>query len=318
MTAITPNHEDLLAALSTSDLLAPITGENAADPTPLPVPAAVLALQPKAMPSLAELDAAAAAIMLTEDTSSIVRLEWPIGIPASEDVSHKLRHHGTQLRSGLEALLSEKVQSAGDVLYLQRLISSVAVQALGTFQFGVLLEREAEAKKVKTSGLGEGVRAALEGTVAAVEAGAHLTPEELAYVVEHVAAGRLNIAQNLAGPLVDVQAMAKGQGKDWRALANDWAEKAEVLENITFTAGNEAGTSPGQHIKVSWSITVRPGAGWVLSRFFDGVWFPVQASAEALDYARALRADVQAQRSRAAKHTPSMHTSVFADDLAYS
>lgn len=315
---ITANHEDLLQSLSNADLLAPVGFDNAAEPTPLPLPRELAQYQPKAMPTLAELDAAATAIMQTEDTSSIVRLEWPAGIPACEDVSHKLRHHGTQLRSGLEALLAEKVQSAGDVLYLQRLISSVAVQALGTFQFGVLLEREAKAAEAKTSGLGEGVRAALEGTVAAVEAGAHLTPEELAFVIEHVAAGRLNIAQNLAGPLVNVPAMAKGQGKDWKALAEEWASKAEVVENITFTAGDELGTGPGQKIKVSWSITVAPGAGWVLSRFYDGMWFPVQASAEALDRASAARADVQAQRSKAAKFTPGMGSAVFADELAYS
>ncbi|WP_158894561.1 MULTISPECIES: hypothetical protein [unclassified Pseudomonas] len=313
---ITATHDDLLQSLSNADLLAPVGFDNAAEPTPMPLPKEVAeAIRQKQMPELPEFTAQAERILSADDIPDLPpRLEYPVGIPSDTGCSSTLQSNGGKVRESLTALLSERVKSLEDVLFLQRLISSVAVDHLHTHRFGILLEQRNKAAAAKTSGEAEAVQVAMLGEAAAIEAGQYLQPDELAFVMEHVQAGRLNIAQNIAGPLVDVQALAKGAGKDWRALATEWAAKAEVPQHCTVAAGTEPGATQGAVSKVSYSVGVQPGEGWILSRYFDGMWFPIQASPDALERASAVRADLTAQRSRAAKFTPGMG-GVFRDEL---
>ncbi|EPM99603.1 hypothetical protein A253_27849 [Pseudomonas syringae pv. actinidiae ICMP 19102] len=109
-----------------------------------------------------------------------------------------------------------------------------------------------------------------------------MTDAEFKFVLELVDSDRAGMAQNLAGPKVDVPALVAGRSLNWRALADDWAEACGSRGNVTLDTGKDA--------------------------------FPLEASAAGTERALADREQVMLQRSQAAKPAPYLG-SVFPDKL---
>ncbi|RMS28283.1 hypothetical protein ALP70_04088 [Pseudomonas savastanoi] len=313
MTAFkTPSAAQLatLANLSDDDLMAPLTFDGAA-PVPAPVLAPVPAERSGAVPKVPALDtllAQADAIALVDASTDLPRSVRVTGVPAGESVSASLRGNGGKLSEALRQVVGEHIKTADDLRYALRVFAAHGVNSLRGNRYRDLLGRESAAAAIAGSEWTDKVLTAVLGEVAAVRAGEHLSAAEFKFLLELVDTDRASMAQNLAGPSVDVPALVKGRSLDWRALADAWADACGTRGSVTFEAGkNAAGWS-------SYSITVAPGAGWVLSVFVDQAWIPLEASAAGKARAIAEREQVMLARSQSAKPAPYLGT-VFADKL---
>ncbi|WP_053162051.1 hypothetical protein [Pseudomonas brassicacearum] len=313
MTAFkTPSAAQLaaLASLSDADLMAPLTFDGAS-PVPAPVLTPVPAERSGAVPEVPPLDtllAQADAIALIDASTDLPRSVRITGVPAGEPVSNSLRGNGGKLSEALRQVVGEHIKTADDLRYALRVFAVHGVNSLSGNRYRDLLGRESAAAAAAGSEWTDKVLTAVQGEVAAVRAAEHLSAAEFQFLLELVDTDRAGMAQNLAGPSVDVPALVKGRALDWRALADAWADACGTRGNVTFEAGkNAAGWS-------SYSITVAPGAGWVLSVFVDQAWIPLEASAAGKARAIAEREQVMLARSQSAKPAPYLGT-VFADKL---
>ncbi|WLH75331.1 hypothetical protein PSH70_07615 [Pseudomonas fluorescens] len=304
------NPTAVLANLSDADLMAPLTFDGAALEAPTPTAVAVdrhsgVPDVPAMASLLAQADAIALAAVISDLPPRTLRIT---GVPAVETVSASLRRNGGKLSESLRQAVGEHIKTADDLRYALRVFASHGVNSLIGNRYGDLIIREQTAAKIAGSEWTESVLTAVQGEVAAVHAAEHLSAAEFKFLLELVDTDRAVMAQNLAGLSVDVPALVKGRGLDWRELAGAWADACGARGNVTFEAGkNAAGWS-------SYNITVEPGAGWVLSTFVDTAWIPLEASAAGKARALYDREQVMLARSQAAKPEPYLGT-VFADKL---
>lgn len=312
MTDFNPTAAQLaaLASLSDADLMAPLSFDGVAPETlaPAPVPVERSGGVPE-VPALEALLAQADAIALAATTTDLPPRSLRVtGVPAGESVSGILRSNGGKLSAALRQVVGEHIKTAEDLRYALRVFASHGVNSLNGNRYRDLLERERAAAETAGAEWTDKVLTAVQGEVAAVHAAAHLTAAEFKFLLELVDTDRASMAQNLAGPSVDVPALVKGRGLDWRELADAWADACRLRGSVTFEAGKDAaGWS-------SYNITVAPGAGWVLSVFVDQAWIPLEASAAGKARAIANREQVLLARSQAAKPAPYLGA-VFADKL---
>ncbi|CAI9005639.1 hypothetical protein [Pseudomonas chlororaphis] len=299
-----------LASLSDADLMAPLTFDGTAT-APAPVLAPVPAERSSGVPEVPALEAllaqadALAQIGTSTDLPRSVRIA---GVPAGESVSASLRGTSGKLSEALRQVVGEHIKTADDLRYALRVFAVHGVNSLRGNRYRDLLGRESAAATAAGSEWTGKVLAAVQGEVAAVRAAEHLSAAEFKFLLELVDTDRASMAQNLAGPSVDVPALVKGRALDWRALADAWADACGTRGSVTFEAGkNAAGWS-------SYSITVAPGAGWVLSAFVDQTWIPLEASEAGKARALYDREQVMLARSQSAKPAPYLG-SVFADKL---
>lgn len=299
-----------LASLSDADLMAPLTFDGAA-PVPAPVLAPVPAERSSGVPEVPALEALLAqadAIALIDASTDLPRSVRVTGVPAGESVSASLRGNGGKLSEALRQVVGEHIKTADDLRYALRVFAVHGVNSLSGNRYRDLLGRESAAAASAGSEWTDKVLTAVQGEVAAVRAAEHLTQAEFQFLLELVDSDRASMAQNLAGPSVDVPALVRGRALDWRALADAWADACGTRGNVTFEAGkNAAGWS-------SYSITVAPGAGWVLSVFVDQAWIPLEASEAGKARALYEREQVMLARSQSAKPAPYLGT-VFGDKL---
>jgi hypothetical protein len=308
----TPSAADLatLASLSDADLMAPLTFDGAVPETPIPAPIAAerfggVPEVPALDALLAQADAIALAGTITDLPPRSLRVT---GVPAGESVSGSLRGNGGKLSNALRQVVGEHIKTPDDLRYALRVFAAHAVNSLIGNRYRDLLVRNREAAETAGSEWTDKVLTAVLGEVAAVHAAEHLTSTEFQFLLELVDTDRAGMAQNLAGQSVDVSALAKGRGLNWRELAGAWADACGSRGSVTFEAGkNAAGWS-------SYNITVAPGAGWVLSVFVDQAWIPLEASSAGKARAIAEREQVMLARSQAARPAPYLGT-VFADKL---
>lgn len=312
MTDFNPTAAQLaaLASLSDADLMAPLSFDGATPETPAPAPVAVeRSGGVPEVPALEALLAQADAIALAATTTDLPPRSLRVtGVPVGESVSGILRSNGGKLSAALRQVVGEHIKTAEDLRYALRVFASHGVNSLNGNRYRDLLERERAAAETAGAEWTDKVLTAVQGEVAAVHAAAHLTAAEFKFLLELVDTDRASMAQNLAGPSVDVPALVKGRGLDWRELADAWADACRLRGSVTFEAGKDAaGWS-------SYNITVTPGAGWVLSVFVDQAWIPLEASAAGKARAIANREQVLLARSQAAKPAPYLGA-VFADKL---
>lgn len=310
-------HLAVLANLTDADLLAPLSFDDAAPAAPAILAPAVTSGThfgaAQELPDLDELLAKADAIASAEFVADLPsRAPRIVGVPASENVSSNLRSNGAQLsealRLAVRAGVGEPIKTPEDLRYALRVFAAHALNSLIGNRWDVLAERERTAA-VSTHDAWKGrVLSAMQGEVAAIKAAEHLTDTEFKFLLELVDSDRAGMAQNLAGPKVDVPALVAGRSQDWRALADAWAEACTSRGSITLETGKDAAGW------CSYSLTVQPGAGWVLSIHTDQQWIPLEASAAGTARAVAARTEVMLIRSQAAKPAPYLGA-VFTDKL---
>ncbi|EPM86165.1 hypothetical protein, partial [Pseudomonas syringae] len=228
------------------------------------------------------------------------------------NVSGHMRSNGAQLsdalRLAVRAGVGEPIKTPDDLRYALRVFAAHALNSLIGNRWDVLAERERVAAGSAHDVWKDRVLSALQGEIAAIKAAEHLTDAEFKFVLELVDSDRAGMAQNLAGPKVDVPALVAGRSLNWRALADDWAEACGSRGNVTLDTGKDAAGW------ASYSLAVEPSAGWVLSVYVDQQWIPLEASAAGTERAVADREQVMLQRSQAAKPAPYLG-SVFPDKL---
>lgn len=307
----TPKSQPVIVAasaanLSDADLLAPIGAA--------PVLASAQKLPPQdATVPVPALEATHALIQQALNAKSLADLPQrgfrAGGVPADEPVTDRLRTNGLRLSEQLRQAVDGHVYSVADLDYALRVFAAHALQRLTLHRHGELAQRERDVAARAHTGRHDAIKVAVLGEVAALKASRHLSKGEFQYLLELIDADRCTMAQNLVGPEVEVAALAAGRGKDWRALATAWADVCTTRGVLTF----EADRDPAGW--VSYSIDVRPGAGWVLSLFVDQAWVPVEASEQGKTRALADRKHVMACRAEAAKPAPALRK-VFPDALA--
>lgn len=277
------------------DLLAPVTVGTEAVSDELPslevLPVALTSAAPvKTLPSLEDLLASMTEVLAAETAQSLPALDSiPNGIAAAEPVSVALRANGGNLDAALRAAAHGKgssgsgfIQTPEDVQYACRLFAAHCVQALSLSRQRALLDQERIAATTLNDAHAALLEPVLKSAVIEYRAADGLEPGEMEYLMEHIRAGRLNIAQRIVGPSVDVRALAAGYDTDWRPLADAWAAEAKKPGSVTVDDGSPVvGTEPGK----SYGLSVRPGEGWVLSVWTSRTWVPLQASADAHDRA---------------------------------
>lgn len=309
-------HLAVLANLSDADLMLSLTFEDAV-PAPVilaPVVTNVLHFgAAQELPDLAELLAKADAIAAADSVADLPsRAPRIVGVPASENVSSNLRANGAQLsdalRLAVRAGVGEPIKTPEDLRYALRVFAAHALNSLIGNRWDVLAERERTAAASTHDAWKGRVLAAMQGEVAAVQAREYLNVDEFKYLLELVDSNRAGMAQNLAGPKVDVPALVAGRSQDWRALADEWAEACASRGTVTLETGKDAAGW------CSYNLTVQPGAGWVLSVYVDQQWIPLEASAAGVARAVAARQEVMSIRAQAAKPAPYLGA-VFADKL---
>lgn len=299
---------------SLSDLLAPLSAS--------PVVVAGSAVTPvakqkqPALPELAELLSLAAEVLPAQEYDELPkRIELPVAAPAG--VSPGLAARGAHVREGLRNAIGQYIRTEEDLRWCLRVLAAHSLNSMiGNHHRRLLEQDSAKAQAAEQYDTAE-IIAAIKGEAVALEASKALLSAEFEMVMQHVRDGHIRIAQNLAGSDIDVPALAAGHGKDWRALAAEWAGKVGARSTATFsvpTGARAAVSGDAAAGSVSYLIEVQPGEGWVLSQWNDGAWTPVQASADATDRAGATRAAVSAIRRSAAKPVLPI-LGVFRDEL---
>jgi len=297
-----------------TDLLAPLSASPIVETGPVVIPA-VKQTQP-ALPALDELLILASEVLPAQSYGELPqRIQLPVDTPAG--VSPGLAGRGAHVREGLRNAIGQYIRTEADLQWCLRVLAAHAVNSMLGNRHRALINQESTkaqaAKQYDTSA----VLAAIQGEAVALEAAKQLSASEFELIIQHVRDGHVRIAQNLAGADVDVAALAAGHGKDWRALASEWADKTSGRGTATFSvktgaAGNVSGASDAG--TVSYLLDVLPADGWVLSQWNDGAWTPVQASPSATERAGAARAAVSATRRQSAKPVLPIR-GVFPDEL---
>lgn len=313
MTAFkTPSAAELakLASLSDADLMAPLSFAGVAPetPTPAPIPAERFGGVPEvpALESLlAQADAIALATAITDLPPRSLRVT---GVPAGETVSGSLRGNGAKLSNALRQVVGEHIKTADDLRYALRVFASHGVNSLIGNRFRDLLGRSRVAAETVHTDWQDRLQVAAVGELAAIDAAEHLSSEEFQFLLELVDTGRAGMAQNLAGPAVNVAALVAGRGTDWRVIAGEWADTCQSRGTVTFEGPGTATAG------CSYNVEVQPGRGWVLSKYVGQAWVPVEACAIGQDRAVEDRRRIARDCAHAARPAPVI-VGGFADKL---
>ncbi|MBF4557208.1 hypothetical protein H7698_14090 [Pseudomonas sp. p50] len=313
MTAFNPTAAQLaaLANLSDDDLMAPLTFDGAA-PVPSPVLAPVPAERLGGVPEVPALEALLAQARKVQDIS--VAADLPArtarisGVPAGETVSPSMRATGGRLSEALRTAAGEHIKSADDLEYALRVLAAHALNSLLLNRRSDLAFRERTAAETIHTNWQDRLRIAAVGELAAIDAGQHLSSEEFQFLLELVDTGRAGMAQNLAGPAVNVPALVAGRTQDWRVIAGEWADACQSRGTVAFEGPGTATAG------CSYNVEVQPGLGWVLSKYVGQTWVPVEACSAGQDRAVAERRRIARDCASAARPAPVIGAG-FADKL---
>ncbi|VVO43722.1 hypothetical protein [Pseudomonas fluorescens] len=309
MTTFNPTAAQLtaLASLSDADLMAPLTFDGTS-PASAPIAAERFGGFPDvpALDSLlAQADAIALAGALTDLPPRSLRVT---GVPAGESVSSHLRSNGGKLSAALRQVVGDHIKTADDLRYALRVLASHGVNSLIGNRYRDLLGRERTAAETIHTDWQDRLRVAAVGELAAIDAAEHLSTEEFQFLLELVDTNRAGMAQNLAGPAVNVAALVQGRTQDWRVIADEWAGVCQSRGTVTFEGTGTATAG------CSYSVEVKPGQGWVLSKYVGQTWMPVEACAIGQDRAVEDRRRIARDCAHAARPTPVI-AGGFADKL---
>ncbi|AZD19681.1 TonB-dependent receptor [Pseudomonas chlororaphis subsp. aurantiaca] len=313
MTAFNPTAAQLaaLANLSDADLMAPLTFDGAA-PVPSPVLAPVPAERFSGVPEVPALESLLAQARKVQDIS--VAADLPArtarisGVPAGETVSPIMRTTGGRLSEALRTAAGEHIKSADDLEYALRVFAAHALNSLLLNRRSDLAFRERTAAETIHTDWQDRLRVAAVGELAAIDAAQHLSSEEFQFLLELVDTGRAGMAQNLAGPAVNVSALVAGRTQDWRVIAGEWADACQSRGTVAFEGPGTATAG------CSYNVEVQPGLGWVLSKYVGQSWVPVEACSAGQDRAVAERRRIARDCASAARPAPVIGAG-FADKL---
>lgn len=312
MTTFNPSAAELatLASLSDADLMAPLTFDGAAPETSAPAP--VVADKSGGVPDvpaleslLAEADAIALAGAITDLPPRSLRVT---GVPAGESVSGHLRSNGGKLSTALRQVVGDHIKTADDLRYALRVFASHGVNSLIGNRFRDLLGRSKVAAETVHTDWQDRLRVAAIGELAAIDAAEHLSSEEFQFLLELVDSNRAGMAQNLAGPAVNVAALVAGRTQDWRVIADEWAGACQSRGTVTFEGPGTA------TVGCSYNVEVQPNLGWVLSKYVGQTWVPIDACAIGQNRAAEERRRIARDCAHAARPAPVI-VGGFADKL---
>lgn len=262
--------------LTDADLLAPIgSGDTVVDSMLSVAPARALkavSAQPAPVPELVYLLAQAQAVLDCTLSSELPpRVIYNASIPNAEPVSYHFRAKGGELSEDLRKAVGGNIKTVQDIEYAVRLFAAHALSVLHLNQHRELSMRErAAADEVHKNWQGR-LKVAAVGELAAIDASGSLSAAEFKFLLELVDTDRSGMAQNLAGPGVNVPALVAGRGKDWRTIADAWAGECKSRGTVSFEG---VGTATAG---CSYNLEVQPGDGWVLSQYIGQIWVPVEA-----------------------------------------
>lgn len=313
MTAFkTPSAAQLatLASLSDADLMAPLTFDGATPETPAPAPIAAerfggVPEVPALDALLAQADAIALAGTITDLPPRSLRVT---GVPAGESVSGSLRGNGGKLSNALRQVVGDHIKTPDDLRYALRVFAAHAVNSLIGNRFRDLLGRSRVAAETTHTDWQDRLRVAAVGELAAIDAAEHLSSEEFQFLLELVDSNRAGMAQNLAGPAVNVAALVAGRTQEWRVIADEWAGACQSRGIVTFEG---TGTAT---VGCSYNVEVQPGLGWVLSKYVGQTWVPIEACAIGQNRAVEERRRIARECAHAARSAPVI-VGGFADKL---
>lgn len=309
MTAFKIPTAEQLARLSDADLMAPITAGDAA------VEAVALTIVPSAspvappVPALADLLAQAQAVLdCTVSAELPSRVLYAAGISADEPVSYHFRTKGGQMSEDLRKAAGDDIKTVQDIEYAVRVFAAHALHKLQLNRYVELSMRERTAADEVHAAWQNRLQVAAVGELAAISAAGSLSAAEFKFLLELVDTDRAGMAQNLAGPSVDVAALVAGRGKDWRAIANAWAGACKSRGAVSFEGRGTA------TLGCSYNVEVQPGRGWVLSKYVGQGWVPVEACAAGQERAIEDRRRIARDCAHEARPVPVV-TGGFADKL---
>lgn len=302
MTAFNPTAAQLtaLANLSDADLMAPLTFDGAAPE--VPAPAQITAASSIGVVEVPALEALLAQARKVQDISVAAdlpaRTARVTGVPAGETVSPIMRATGGRLSEALRTAAGEHIKSADDLEYALRVFAAHALNSLLLNRRSDLALRERTAAETIHTNWQVRLRVAAVGELAAIDAAQHLSSEEFQFLLELVDTGRAGMAQNLAGPAVNVSALVAGRTQDWRVIAGEWADACQSRGTVAFEGPGTATAG------CSYNVEVQPGLGWVLSKYVGQAWVPVEACAIGQDRAIAERRRIARDCAHAARPSP--------------
>lgn len=300
--------------LTDADLLAPIgTGDTVVDSMLSAAPARALKAVPAQpappVPELAYLLAQAQAVLDCTLSSELPpRVLYAAGISADEPVSYHFRTKGGQMSEDLRKAAGDDIKTVQDIEYAVRLFATHALSVLHLNQYRELSMRERSAAAEVHAVWQDRLKVAAVGELAAIDASNSLSAAEFKFLLELVDTDRAGMAQNLAGPGVNVPALVTGRGKDWRALAAAWAGECKSRGHVSFEG---VGTATAG---CSYNLEVQPGDGWVLSQYIGQIWVPVEACAAGQERAIEDRRRIARDFAREGRPVPRV-VGGFADKL---
>ena len=299
-----------LASLSDADLMAPLTFDGAAPEAP--APAQITVASSFGVVEVPALEALLAQARKVQDISVAAdlpaRTARVTGVSAGETVSPIMRATGGRLSEALRTTAGEHIKSADDLEYALRVFAAHALNSLLLNRRSDLALRERTAAEAIHTDWQDRLRVAAVGELAAIDAGQHLSSEEFQFLLELVDTGRARMAQNLAGPAVNVPALVAGRTQDWRVIAGEWADACQSRGTVAFEGPGTATAG------CSYNIEVQPGLGWVLSKYVGQTWVPVEACSAGQDRAVAERRRIARDCAHAARPAPVIGAG-FADKL---
>lgn len=312
MTTFNPSAAQLatLANLSDADLMAPLTFDGVA--LEASAPAQVASEKFGGVPDvpameslLAQADAIALAGAITDLPPRSLRVT---GVPAGESVSGHLRSNGGKLSTALRQVVGDHIKTADDLRYALRVFASHGVNSLIGNRFRDLLGRSKVAAETVHTDWQDRLRVAAIGELAAIDAAEHLSSEEFQFLLELVDSNRAGMAQNLAGPAVNVAALVAGRTQDWRVIADEWAGACQSRGTVTFEGPGTA------TVGCSYNVEVQPNLGWVLSKYVGQTWVPIDACATGQNRAAEERRRIARDCAHAGRPAPVI-VGGFADKL---
>lgn len=312
MTTFNPSAAQLatLANLSDADLMAPLTFDGVALETlaPTPVASEKIGGVPE-VPALESLLAQADAIALVGAITDLPPRSLRVtGVPAGESVSGHLRSNGGKLSTALRQVVGDHIKTADDLRYALRVFASHGVNSLIGNRFRDLMGRSKVAAETVHTDWQDRLRVAAIGELAAIDAAEHLSSEEFQFLLELVDSNRAGMAQNLAGPAVNVAALVAGRTQDWRVIADEWAGACQSRGTVTFEGPGTA------TVGCSYNVEVQPNLGWVLSKYVGQTWVPIDACAIGQNRAAEERRRIARDCAHAARPAPVI-VGGFADKL---
>lgn len=302
-----------LETLTDADLLAPITGDAAVDSMLSAAPARALRAVPAQpappVPEMAYLLAQAQAVLDCTLSSELPpRVIYNASISVDETVSYGLRAKGGELSEDLRKAVGGNIKTVQDIEYAVRLFAAHALSVLHLNQYRELSMRERAAADEVHKNWQDRLKVAAVGELAAISAAGSLSAAEFKFLLELVDTDRAGMAQNLAGPSVDVAALVAGRGKGWRAIADAWAGACKSRGAVSFEGRGTA------TLGCSYNVEVQPGRGWVLSKYVGQGWVPVEACAAGQERAIEDRRRIARDCAHEARPVPVV-TGGFADKL---